>query len=126
MVTAEMIIPKPIDNTISSRTTSGINNNHHVTCMLVVPVIKNTAQTITNNAKFSDDIWQYDAEFTTEQWKETIDGFVDIISEAKELLEEIQEEECMEDYDFGDDKLYQLGDIINMLSSIDVKVSGRR
>jgi len=86
----------------------------------------NATLTITNNAKFSDDIWQYDAEFTTEQWKETIDGFVDIISEAKELLEEIQEEECMEDYDFGDDKLYQLGDIINMLSSIDVKVSGRR
>ena len=46
-----MIIPKPIDNTINSRTTSGINNNHHVTCMLVVPVIKNTAHTITNKTK---------------------------------------------------------------------------
>ncbi len=81
---------------------------------------------ITNNVGFSEDIWQYDAEFTTEQWKGTIKEFVEIIAEAKEILEDAQEEKFMENYDFGDDKLYQLGDIINMLSSINVRVPGRR
>lgn len=90
--------------------------------------MKNATLIIKNGENFSNDIWQYNADFTKEQWYEVIKGFSDIISEAKKTLENIEIE--LEEFDelyplienFGDDKLYQLGDIINFFKSIDVKL----
>ena len=76
--------------------------------------MKANATLVVNNAKkFSDDIWQYDADFTEEQWKEAIENFADNLQDIYNWLT------CNEDFDM-DDKLYILGDVINMLNSIDV------
>ena len=77
--------------------------------------MSNATLVIKDNEGFCNDIWQYENYFTEEQWKEILEGFADIVLEAKQVLEE------METPDFLDDKLYQLGDVANMLLSLEVK-----
>ena len=75
----------------------------------------NATLIINNEKEFCNDIWQYKNNFTIEQWKEILCIFSEIVSETKECLEYLNLD------DFGDDKLYQLGDIINFFNSIDIK-----
>ena len=51
VVTADITMPNPVDNIMSSMTTSGTNNNHQVACMSVVPVNKNANQTTKKRIK---------------------------------------------------------------------------
>lgn len=75
----------------------------------------NATLVIHNERAFVDDIWQYENEFTVEEWREVIEGFASIVSEAREVLEEMETE------NFMDDKLYQLGDVANFFNSIAIK-----
>ena len=75
---------------------------------------KNAILSIRNNKEFMNDIWQMKGSgFTQEQWEITIKSFSDTLKAL---------------YDFVDDglppgiDLYILGDVINMLDSIDVEV----
>ena len=36
---------------------------------------------INNSEKFANNIWQYNADFTETQWKESIDNFADNLQE---------------------------------------------
>ena len=76
--------------------------------------MKNATLIINNSEKFADDIWQYDADFTEKQWKEAIDSFASNLQDIYDWI-------CNNEEFNMDDKLYILGDVINMLSSIDVK-----
>lgn len=76
--------------------------------------MKNAMLIINNSEKFANNIWQYNADFTETQWKESIDNFADNLQDIYNWLT------CNEDFDM-DDKLYILGDVINMLNCIDVK-----
>lgn len=76
--------------------------------------MKNATLIVNNSEKFSDDIWQYKSDFTETQWKESIDNFADNLQDIYNWLT------CNEEFDM-DDKLYILGDVINMLNSIDVR-----
>lgn len=82
--------------------------------------MKNAELTINNGAKFSDDIWQYEAEFTEKQWRETIEEFADVLQDAYDFLDQELYDEDGNDVTYPDDMLYQIGDVINMLRSIDV------
>ena len=82
--------------------------------------MKNAELTINNGAKFSDDIWQYEAEFTEKQWRETIEEFANVLQDAYGFLDQELYDENGNDVTYPDDMLYQIGDVINMLRSIDV------
>ena len=76
--------------------------------------MKNATLIINNGEEFSDDIWQYKAKFTEYQWKEAFEEFARIVQDAYDYL--------IEDEMYPDDKLYQVGDVANMLRSIEVKL----
>ena len=79
----------------------------------------NAVLNIKNEKQFSCDIWQYETDWTDEQWKEAIISFADTINHAKETLDRLAYEDKQDD--FLDDELYILGDVINFLNSIDVR-----
>jgi hypothetical protein len=73
----------------------------------------NAKLVIKNSPLFMDDIWQYQDEGKDKEWWEKAkDGFV-------ETLQSIYDE-CGEH--IPDDKLYVLGDVINMLDNIEVEM----
>lgn len=76
--------------------------------------MKNGTLVVNNSEKLSNDIWQCNNDFTEEQWKEAINSFADNLQDIYNWLND------NEDFDM-DDKLYILGDVINMLGSIDVE-----
>lgn len=80
--------------------------------------VKTTGGTliINNSEKFSNDIWQTDDDFTEKEWKEAINSFVDNLQDIYNWL--CDNDDCGFDMI---DKLYILGDVINMLNSIEVK-----
>ena len=80
----------------------------------------NATLIIDDSKGFVIDIWQYQNEFTQEQWESVIDNFIDIVSDAKDLLERLAEEEKQSE--FLDDRLYQLGDVVNFFCSIGIDV----
>lgn len=71
---------------------------------------------INNSEKFSDDIWQIDGDFTEKEWKEIISNFASNLQDIYNWLSD--NDGC--GFDMVD-KLYVLGDVINMFNSIDVK-----
>ena len=74
----------------------------------------NATLVINNSKEFCDDIWQYKNDFSEEQWKAAFKEFASIIQDAYDYLNK--------DDEYPDDKLYQVGDVANMLSSIEVKL----
>lgn len=76
--------------------------------------MKNATLIVNNSEKLSNDIWQCNNDFTEKQWKDAINSFADNLQDIYNWLNE------NEDFDM-DNKLYILGDVINMLNSIDVK-----
>lgn len=74
---------------------------------------KNGTLIINNAEEFCNNIWQYKNVFTEEQWKEIINSFASNLQDIYNWLT------CNEEFDM-EDKLYVLGDTINMLNSIDV------
>ena len=79
---------------------------------------KNAKLVIKNNNGFSNDIWQTDSCFTTDEWKEAIENFSDVVHHAREVLGEVELE------DFAQDEVYVLGDVANFFDSIDVELKG--
>ena len=75
---------------------------------------------INDEKKFCYDIWQYKNTFTEEEWKSTIRNFADIIQDAYKYLSEEREKGDV----YPDDKLYQVGDVANMLYSIGLRKRG--
>lgn len=71
---------------------------------------------INDSEKFSNDIWQSEDNFTEEEWKEAIDSFASNLQDIYDWI--CENEDCGFDMP---DRLYVLGDVINMLNSIDVK-----
>ena len=69
---------------------------------------------INNSKKFANDIWQADSHFTEEEWGKAINYFARNLQDIYDWLDN-------EDFDMQD-KLYILGDVINMLNSIDIDV----
>ena len=84
--------------------------------------MKNATLVIRNSEKFADDIWQCEEDFSRSQWKEALSTFVDALNEAYEFLDQELYDEDGTETVFGADKLYIIGDVINMLSSINVSV----
>ena len=82
--------------------------------------MKNAKLVIKDSKKFSDDIWQYENDFDSEQWKMAIDNFADNLQDIYDWLEE---SELFDDVDFPFAQ-YVLGDTINMLRNIAIKVKG--
>jgi len=76
--------------------------------------MKNATLIINNSEKFSDDIWQSEDNFTVEEWKETIDSFASNLQDIYDWID------GNDDFDMPD-RLYVLGDVINMLNSINVR-----
>lgn len=93
----------------------------------------NATLVINDSEKFMDDIWQYEGDFNKSDWEGSIEEWSEILSELYEIIGTEDfcnfitklSKEIPEIEDFGDDKLYQLGDLINMLNSIDVKMKHR-
>lgn len=80
----------------------------------------NATLKINNSNGFSNDIWQYEANFTAKQWKEAMNDFGCVVAHAREVLEKLADEDVQDE--FLDDEIYQLGDIINFFDSIDVEL----
>lgn len=92
----------------------------------------NATLVINNSKKFMDDIWQYKGNFNKSNWESSIENWSELLNELYEIINtedfdnfitELSERYSDIEY-FGDDKLYQLGDLINMLDSINVKMKG--
>lgn len=82
--------------------------------------MKNATLVIHNNDKFEDDIWQTsDDNFSENEWSVAISNFADTCQAILDWIDELNEydEVPLEQFD-----PYILGDTINMLRSIDVKV----
>ena len=77
----------------------------------------NATLIITNGERFSEDIWQDADSFTEEQWKEAFEDFARVIQDAYDYLDEEHHEDM-----YPADRLYQLGDVANMLRSIEVQL----
>lgn len=93
--------------------------------------MKNATLVINNSKKFSDDIWQYENNFSETKWNVAKQSWIEILETLYRIIDTESFSDFMElftksreDLCFGDAELYQLGDIINMLSSIDIKVKG--
>ena len=81
--------------------------------------MKSATLVIYDGKRFAKDIWQADGDFTKEQWKQTIRGFADVLEDVYDYLDQDRGDDT-----YPDDKLYIVGDIMNMLLSIDVKKEG--
>lgn len=80
--------------------------------------MKHNATLVINNGKeFANDIWQYKADWSIDQWKAAVKEFANTVKWARDLIIELDPEH----YEGGDQNLYQLGDIMNFFDSIDVK-----
>lgn len=77
--------------------------------------MKNGTLIINNSKNFANDIWQNESEFTEEEWKVAINSFADNLQDLYNYFCE------KEDFEMAD-KLYILGDVINMFNNIDVKI----
>lgn len=94
----------------------------------------NATLVINDSEKFMDDIWQYEGDFSKSDWKGSIEEWSKILNELYEIISTEDfyyfitklSKEIPEIEDFGDDKLYQLGDLINMLNSIDVEINEKK
>lgn len=84
--------------------------------------MNNATLVIKNNREFADDIWQYKAEFTEKQWKETVTGFAEALQNAYDFLDQELFDEEGNDITYPADMLYQIGDVINMLTSIGIRL----
>lgn len=83
--------------------------------------MKNATLVVHNSAKFSNDIWQCDSDFNTKQWKLAIKTFAEITQDVYDFLCQSLYDKNGKEITYPDDKLYQLGDVANMLNSIGVK-----
>lgn len=84
---------------------------------------KNATLVVTNSEQFCNDIWQYENEdFKIKEWKASIKGFAEVVQAAYDFLDQELYDEDGNEMEFGDDVLYQLGDVANMLRSIDIKI----
>ena len=72
---------------------------------------------INDHEKFCENIWQYKVKWTEEKWKEVIENFAENLQDAYHYLDQDRGDDT-----FPDNQLYIVGDIINMLCSIDVKL----
>lgn len=75
--------------------------------------ITNGTLIINNSKKFTYDIFQQECDFTEKEWEELIKYYVEVLGDVYSWFEE--------HYGESEFDLYTLGDIINMLDSIDVK-----
>lgn len=72
---------------------------------------------IVNNAReLANDVWQDRADFTESEWKAAVDNFASNLQDIYDWL--CENEDCGFDMP---DKLYILGDVINLLKSVDVR-----
>ena len=78
--------------------------------------VKNGTLIVNNSNGLSNDIWQTSDDFTDKEWKEAIDSFSSNLQDIYDWI--CDNEDCGFDMP---DRLYVLGDVINMLNSIDVK-----
>ena len=69
---------------------------------------------IGNRKEFDQQVWQYETNFTTEQYQSCIKNFSDVLSRIYDMLDQ------NEDIDVDQADLYQLGDLINLLDNIKV------
>ena len=80
--------------------------------------MSNATLVIHNGKGFEDDIWQLDdAGFKVNQWIATLNNFADNAQAIYDWIEEMED-----GYPFDRFDQYILGDTINMLRSIDVKM----
>ena len=79
--------------------------------------MKNAKLVINNPQGFANDIWQYNVPDADFKWSDAIKGFADTLQDIYDFF-------CTEEGDgiIDDGHKYVLGDVINMLYSIDVKV----
>lgn len=76
--------------------------------------MKNGTLLINHNAKFQEDIWQTNEDWEMVDWNKSIRYQADVLQNLYDELSETEE------YSGGCEELYVLGDVINMLNSIDV------
>lgn len=91
----------------------------------------NATLVINDSENFCEDIWQYENDFKTKEWNEVKEEWIRILKLLYKIVGSESFDCFMEMFSkakpslyFGDTELYQLGDLINMLNSIDVKVKG--
>jgi len=90
---------------------------------MITAKAKNATLVVTNSTQFCNDIWQYENEdFKIKEWKASIKGFAEVVQAAYDFLDQELYDEDGNEMEFDDDVLYQLGDVANMLRSIDVKM----
>lgn len=77
--------------------------------------MKNATLIINNPEGFADDIWQYKNDWVESTWQIAIECLADNAQEIYDFLCETEE------FGAGCTELYMLGDLINMLRSIEVK-----
>lgn len=80
----------------------------------------NATLVINDGNGFESDIWQDNSHFNQEDWKSAIEGMNDVLKEIYKETDHNPEKPVWEV--IPDDKLYILGDVINMLSSIDIEL----
>lgn len=88
--------------------------------------MKNATLVINNPEGFADDIWQYDdpADWDEKTWGESIESLTENAQMIYEYLydTEIDDDDCP----ITDSEIYILGDLINMLRSIEVKTDDKK
>lgn len=72
---------------------------------------------IQNTNEFDQQVWQYETEFTNEQYQKAIDNFAEVAQRIYDAIDQCEE------IDVDTTDLYQLGDLINMLSNIKVETA---
>lgn len=77
--------------------------------------MKNATLVIYDSEKFVDDIWQYTRDFNEQEWKSSIESMADNLNKIYKYML------TTEEHGAGSCELYMLGDVINMLKSIDVR-----
>lgn len=72
----------------------------------------NATLVINNSNNLMYDIWQYKNDFDKQQWKSAICSFCETLQDIYDNFSE----------DIPNDRLYVLGDVINLLGNIDLEV----
>ena len=70
---------------------------------------------IQDTKEFDQQVWQYETGFTNEQYQKAIDNFAEVAQRIYDAIGQCEE------IDVDTTDLYQLGDLINMLSNIKVE-----
>lgn len=75
--------------------------------------MKNATLVISNPEGLEQDVWTENSNFSEEQWKSAI---AYLVFEGQELYDRLSEETG------GTSQVYALGDMLNLLRSIDIRV----